>query len=310
MLHINCAILAFIRAAFQSVFFFQRKTSLECGLQIFSKIFLRGVVCALLSLTFDNSCVGHDPSTIDVAPASAAASAQHAAGVPHPAPAAPATRRPRRNSRVSRCLPRKKINHTRFGDSFVSRRRTDAAINPRRYDHSNVRNDANVSNIFAKRKFAFLANITRYYHNEMRRIVNHDCFACPTTRFISPQCPAGTMDARVQTRIWLVAFFLIISRICIRDSRVTVTSPIRRYHSQRMGSVDRDNSLDTSWNPRIRFPRIVSRKTTAQAVFAVRAPRCTGSRYSFLPAFPSSQTPQSQPAPPANTRKVRLRCDT
>lgn len=67
-----------------------------------------------LDNTFDNNCVGHDPSTIDVAPASAAADAQRAADVPHPAPVARAARRPRRSSRGSRCLAKRKIAHISF----------------------------------------------------------------------------------------------------------------------------------------------------------------------------------------------------
>lgn len=57
-----------------------------------------------ISLTFDNNCVGHDPSTIDVAPASAAADARRAADVLHPEPEAPEARRPHRNLQGSRCL--------------------------------------------------------------------------------------------------------------------------------------------------------------------------------------------------------------
>lgn len=57
-----------------------------------------------ISLTFGNSCVGHDPSTIDVAPASAAADARRAADVLHLEPEAREAHRPHRNLRGSRCL--------------------------------------------------------------------------------------------------------------------------------------------------------------------------------------------------------------
>jgi hypothetical protein len=74
------------------------------------------VLYVLISIddTFDNNCVGHDPSTIDVAPVSAAADAQRAADVPHPAPVARVVRQLRRNSQGSRCLSKRKIIHVSF----------------------------------------------------------------------------------------------------------------------------------------------------------------------------------------------------
>ena len=60
--------------------------------------------------TFDNNYVGHNPSTIDVAPISAAADAQRVANVPHLGPVARVMHPPRRSSRESRCLSQKENN--------------------------------------------------------------------------------------------------------------------------------------------------------------------------------------------------------
>lgn len=110
---------------------------------------------APFSLTFDNSCVGHDPSTIDVEPASAAANAQRAADVPHPAPAVPATRRPRRNSRESRCLPGRKTR------SFQGGREETPRLN--RGNYSDVGKAEKTSRTIFAGRDAFHANITKYH---------------------------------------------------------------------------------------------------------------------------------------------------
>lgn len=68
-------------------------------------------ISSMFPPTFDNSCVGHDPSTIDVIPVSVVIDAQRVAGAPHLVPAARAARRPRRNSQGSRYLPEKRMTH-------------------------------------------------------------------------------------------------------------------------------------------------------------------------------------------------------
>lgn len=78
-------------------------------------IFIRRFKLVTISFTFDNNCVGHDLSTIDVAPASVAGDARRAADVLHPEPEAREARRLHRNLQGSRCLLRRRKKFIFFG---------------------------------------------------------------------------------------------------------------------------------------------------------------------------------------------------